>query len=129
MKMLSDYKGEDALDILADIIEPLSVIFADEELQKLQKEQKAGKKIAPIAFIKPAIKNHKEEVLSILARIEDKPLEEYKEEVNIMALPLQILSIVNDPMVKSLFHSQSQTSNTSSASSGSAIANTEAGKN
>ena len=110
MKMLSDYKGEDALDILADIIEPLSVIFADEELQKLQKEQKAGKKIAPIAFIKPAIKNH-------------------KEEVNIMALPLQILSIVNDPMVKSLFHSQSQTSNTSSASSGSAIANTEAGKN
>lgn len=129
MRMLSDLKGEEALDVLADIIEPMALVFADEEIQKLQKMQKEGKKIPPIEYIKPALKNHKEEVLTILARIENIPVDEYRDSVNFLTLPLQILSVVNDPIVKSLFHSQSQTDITSLASSGSAIANTEAGEN
>ena len=130
MKMLSDYKGEEALDILADIIEPLCVVFADKDIQALYAEGKKEKKIIPpIKYIKPALKNHKEELLTILARIEGVPVDEYKETVNFVTLPLQILSVVNDPNIKSLFHSQSQTSNISSASSGSAIVNTEVEEN
>lgn len=128
MRMLSDLKGEEALDVLADIIEPLAQVFADADIQKLQKAQKEGKKIAPIEYIKIALKNHKEEVFYILSRVENVPVDEYKETVNIMTLPLQILSVANDPMVKSLFQSQSQTSITSLASSGSATTNTEAEK-
>lgn len=129
MKLLSDYKGEEALDVLADIIEPLSLILASEGVQEVYAKQKAGKMVAPAEFIKPALKNNKDEVLAILARIEGIPVEQYKQEVNFLTLPLQILSVVNDPAIKSLFTSQSQTSSTSTASSGSAIVNTEAGKN
>ena len=34
---LSEFKGEEALDVLADIFEPLSVIFTDDEVQALSK--------------------------------------------------------------------------------------------
>lgn len=135
MKLLSDYKGEEALDILADIIEPLCMILADAEIQELnklmmaKKKKKDGKYVTKIDFIKPALKNHKDEVIYILARIEGVTPDEYRDSVNILTLPTQILSVVNDPTIKSLFHSQSQTSNTSIASSGSATANTEAGEN
>ena len=130
MKLLSDYKGEEALDVLADIIEPLCIVFADKEIQELNaKAKKERKIIPPIQYIKPALKNHKEEILSILARIEGVPVEEYKETVNIVTLPIQILSVVNDPNIKSLFQSQSQNDITSLASSGSAIVNTEAEEN
>lgn len=119
---LSDYKGEEALDVLADIIEPVTLILGDKEIQELAKEHKGPL----IKFVKPMIKNHKREVLEILARLENEPVEKYKEKVNILTLPTAILELINDPEIQSLFHSQGQTQVTSLASSGSATENTEA---
>ena len=120
---LSDYKGEEALDVLADIIEPLAMIFTDKEIQELGK-----KKPAPptIAYIKPAIKNCKKELIQILARLENQPVEEYMENLNLITLPAQILDLINDPEVQKLFHSQEKSQVTSIASSSPAMANTEA---
>ena len=122
---LSDYKGEEALDVLADIIEPLASILTDEEIQEMSK-----KKPAPpsIAFIKPAIKNHKKELIQILARLENEPVEEYEAKVNLLTLPAQILDIINDPEIQKLFHSQEKSQITSLASSSPAMENTEAEK-
>lgn len=122
---LSDYKGEEALEVLADIIEPLSIIITDEEIQKMASKKDA----APIKYIKPMLKNHKREVIEVLARLENKPVEEYEKEMNLFTLPSAILSLINDPEVKNLFRSQGQTQVTSLASSGSATENTEAEKN
>ena len=119
---LSDYKGEEALDVLADIIEPVTLILGDKEIQELAK----GKNVPPIKFVKPMLKNHKKEILEILARLENEPIEEYKEKVNILTLPTAILELINDPEIQNLFHSQGQTQVTSLASSGSATENTEA---
>lgn len=124
MKKLSDYKGEEALDVLADIIEPFALVLADPEIQEMAKV-----KAAPIKYVKPALKNHKKEVIEILARIEDVPVEEYEKSVNIFTLPSVVLGFINDPQVRDLFTSQSQTTVTSLASSGSATENTEAGEN
>ena len=67
---LSDYKGEEALDVLADIIEPMTFILADEEIQKMRKEAAEKKKAVPyIKFVTPAIRNHKLEIIQILASI------------------------------------------------------------
>ena len=38
---LSDYKGEEALDVLSDIIDPITAILTDPEIQKLSKDKKA----------------------------------------------------------------------------------------
>ena len=104
---LSDYKGEDAIEVLADIIEPLALILADKEIRQLVQDKDA--KTAPIKLVKPALKNHKREVLEILARIENVPVDEYAETVNVFTLPMQVLDFINDKNVQNLFTSQRQT--------------------
>lgn len=111
-RKLSDYKGEDAIEVLADIIEPFAIIMADSDIQKMAKEAAEKKKaVQPISYIKVALKNHKHEVLEILARIQDMPVEEYAKTVNVITLPMEILAIVNDEAIKSLFTSHRQTDN------------------
>ena len=134
---LSDYKGEEALDVLADIIEPLTFILADEEIQKMRQEdqkrrEEAVKNKKPfrstpmIKFVTPAIKNHKPEIIQVLARLNNQTPEEYTANLSLVTLPLQVLEFINDPEIQAFFTSQSQSPETPSASSGSATENTEA---
>lgn len=118
---LSDFKGEEALDVLADIIEPLSTILIDPEIQKLSK-----KKAKKFEYVKPMLKNNKKEVIDILARLDNKSREEYLEGLNLLTLPKQVMELINDPEVQSLFHSQEQSKVTSLASSSPATETTEA---
>ena len=121
---LSDYKGEEALDVLADIIEPLTIILTDKDIQALAEE-----KASPIKYVKPALKNHKSEVIGILARLENKPVKEFEKEVTIFSLPKLVLDFINDPEAQSLFTSQGQTDMNLKPHSGSATENTEAEEN
>lgn len=108
---LSDYKGEQAIEILGDIIEPFAHIMADEKIQKMFNEKdKEGKKVvhAPIEYVKVALKNHQKEIIEILATVNGQTYDEYAETVNIFTLPGQILELVNDPQFKDLFTSQRQ---------------------
>ena len=119
---LSDFKGEEALDVLADIIEPLTSILSDKEIQALSKK----KNTPVIKFVKPAIQNHKKELIEVLARLNRQTVEEYEKELTLITLPMQVLELINDPEVQSLFHSQVESRITSLASSSSATENTEA---
>lgn len=122
---LSDYKGEEALDVLADIIEPLTVILGDPEMQELAK-QKDG---AMIRYVKPMLKNHKTELIEILARLDNEPVETYREKITLVTLPLKVLEFINDPEVQNLFTSQTQSEVTPLASFGSVMENIEANEN
>lgn len=95
MKKLSEYENEEALEILADIIEPAAVIFADKEIKKLY-ETKNKLKIASYA-----IKAHKKEIIQILAALEQTPIDEYK--CNVLTLPLKVIEILNDKELTSFF--------------------------
>lgn len=114
---LSDYKGEDALDLLAEIIEPASEIMADKEVARLIKTE--GTPIFKI--VKPMIKNHKAAIIQILATLEGEDVEEYRNKVTVLTLPKKLLEMLNDTSLKELFQSQGQTL----TSSGSATENTE----
>lgn len=118
MKKLSDYKGVEAIELTADIMEPLAMIFADKEILELSKQRGPM-----IRFIKPALKNHKIEVIEILARIEGVPVEEYVNKISVATLPMQILTLINDPQVRELFPSQGQKMD--SQSSGPAMGSTK----
>lgn len=137
---LSDYKGEEALDVLADIIEPLTFILADEDIQKMRVEEQkrreeAIKNKTPfrstplIKYVTPAIKNHKPEIIQVLARLNNQTPEEYTAGLSLVTLPMQVLEFINDPEIQKFFTSQSQSLETPSASSGSVTENTEAGEN
>lgn len=118
---LSEIKGEAALDAVADIIEPLSIIVADKQFMQDYKTK------PKLLVIKSVLKGHKQEVLQILAVLDQKSIEEYMETVNLLTLPMQILDVVDDPEFEMLFRSQGQI--TEKTSSGSAMVNTEASEN
>lgn len=114
---LSDVKGEKALDVIADIIEPISEIMADKDVTKLIRQKRRP------AAISAAIKNHKKAVIAVLAALDGKSVDEY--ECNVLSLPKQILDIVNDPAVMELFTSQIPKTSTPSGSVTANIAESE----
>lgn len=116
---LSEYRDGEALDLLADLIEPVSSILADKDISKLQKN---GASVARIASA--AIKGHKDEVLRIMAALDGVPFEEYH--CNLLTLPKRLIEILNDKDLLDFFNSQGQTQEPNS--SGSASVNTKAGK-
>ena len=111
---LSEYQGEAALDILADLIEPAGEIMSDKEIWEVFKKNR-------FKAIGLAIKNHKKAVMQILATMDGVPVDEYK--CNVFSLPVKILEILNDPSLVQLFTYQGQMGDANS--SGSVSENTE----
>ena len=110
---LSEYQGEAALDILADLIEPAGEIMSDKEIGEVFKKNR-------FKAIGLAIKNHKKAVMQIMATMDGVPVDEYK--CNVFSLPVKILELLNDPEMIRLFRYQGQTGDANS--SGSASENT-----
>lgn len=98
---LSEFKGEEALEVLADLLEPVTELFSDKKLIELIKDSKT--RIKGISY---AIKEHKSSVLEILAITEGIPVDEYREKCNVMSLPGKALEIFNDKELMSFFSSQ-----------------------
>jgi len=98
---LSDIKNEQALDTLAEIIEPAAEILADPEVKKIYKSDTPKVKLA--SYI---IKNHKENLIEIMAHLEGKEPEKYT--FNLLTLPKMVLELLNDPALGDLFISQAQ---------------------
>ena len=112
---LSDYEGEQALDVLADLIEPAMEIMADKEMAGYMRSNQSAK------AVKAAIKNHKKAVIEIMAVLDGADPATYKPKI--FDLPIKLLEILNDPELMGLFTSQGQ--NVTEANFGSAMASTE----
>ena len=107
---LSEYQGEAALDVLADLIEPAGEIMSDKEIGEVYKENR-------FKAIGLAIKKHKKAVIQIMATMDGVPVDEYK--CNVFTLPATILELLNDPDLIQLVTYQGQTGDANSSSSAS----------
>lgn len=116
MKKLSEYKNEEALELLADLMEPVSLIFADAEVVKSFSTKNK------LLVAKDIIKRHTHETFQILAILDGVPIEDY--ECSLFTLPLKLLDILNDAELQSFFKSQGLEM-THEESSGSAMENIE----
>ena len=116
MKKLSEYRDGDALDLLADLIEPAIAIVSAEGVKEAIE---AGNRINAI---KCAIKGAKDSVMEVLARLEGVPVSEFH--CNVITLPARLLEILNDEELIDFFTEQAQTK-TSKEASGSVTENTE----
>lgn len=115
---LSDFKGEEALDVLADLIEPVARIMSDGQVAKIYQSGQPK-----ILLVKHIIKNHKTELIEILATLEKKDPKEYAKEMTLISLPVKLLELLNDEDLAAVFQSQGQ--NTAQTSSGSVMENIE----
>lgn len=119
---LSEIKGEKAIEVFADLLEPISKIVADEEVRK---SFNSGD--SKVEIIKKLLKGHAKEIIEALAILEGQPVEEYSKTVDFFALPSKLIEFFNDEAVVQLFTLQGQKK--ALAPSGSVMENTEESKN
>ena len=96
MRKLSEIKGEEALDVLAEILAPIVEIWDDEEVRK-------GYETNVAKAVSVAIKNHRKAIIGIFASLDGKTYEEEAKEISLISLPADIINILNEPAIKDLF--------------------------
>lgn len=94
---LSEYKNEDALELLADLIEPVSVLMTDEQLKKMVTAD--AKKLDIARYL---LKSHNKEIIAVLARLNGADVYD----ANIVDILTQVLDLINDPVLTDFFESQ-----------------------
>lgn len=128
---LSDIKGERTFDVIADIVVPVANIAEDEKAAEMFSRKKAPKGVEPRAFLLSRIrqglpsllKDHKKDVIAILAAIEGISPEAYAEGLDLLKLTTDCVELFTDEAFTALFISAQ-----SEGRSGSAPVNT-AGSN
>lgn len=114
---ISDFKGENAIEFIGDIIEPVSKIFSDEIVRGFFSKNADNKS----AIAKHICKEYAKETIEVLAAMQGVTPEEY--EGNPFTIMMQVFEILNDPDLMSVFISSEQ--KTEDKFSGSATENTE----
>ena len=114
---LSEYKNEQAIEILAKLLGPVSKIMTDIKVRNLFE-----KGTTKIEMTQVLLENFSHEIVEILAILDNTPVEKY--ECNVLTLPKKLLEILNDKDLLDFFELQGQ--NLAQTSFGSATANTEA---
>lgn len=121
---LSEYRGDDALEVLAELLEPAVEILADADIAAAWRDKNPNKTRGQkqLKAVSIAIKKHKEAVIAILAALDHETPDEYREKINVVTLPKKLLEVLNDKDLRNFFTSQEQTKG---EPSGSASASTE----
>lgn len=110
-----DYKNEDAIDMLADLIEPATAIFQDKELAFIAKQNNVFK------LARLAMKKHPTEIIEILARIDGVEKEKYS--ISAPRIIAKLINLIQDKDMMYFFGIAEQSVN--EGSSGSATESTE----
>lgn len=126
---LSELKGDEVFDILADLMPPMTNIALDPEAAKLFERRPLPEGMTPTQFgyqwlaeaSNKLLKKHKKDCIAMLAVATGVSQKQYKEELTFEKLIMDLVDLMGDPVFQTLFFSAMQGS-----SSGSAPASTEA---
>ena len=106
MIKLSEIRGENAVDVIADILDPVATMLADKEVEKAIKSN-----LPVIVKAQVILKRQKKAILEFLAILNQTPPEEFKP--SLLELPIMLMSVIQDiesnPELQLLFQSQGQT--------------------
>ena len=96
---LLEVKGEAAIEMLADIIDPIMEIMNDETFKNQIRSD-----VPKIEVAKTLIKSHSKSILEIMAIANDVPVEDYNP--NIFELPNMLMDLLNSEEFTALFTSE-----------------------
>ena len=120
MKRFSDYKGDEAIELWADLLEPITRILQDE---KVAKSVKSGKAVFQIAS--EILKGHSKDASEILLRIDPTPLDG----LNIILRLAELVQEISEREELRAFFGSTPQAMMHSASTGSATENTKEEEN
>lgn len=119
---LSEIKGVDAIDAIADMLDPITAIMADEEIKKLMS---MVPRPSTLTIATKIMKKKKKEILEILAVMHGENPETFSP--SLIELPIMLVNLINEVQnneeLMSLFRSQHQM--ISNVSFGAVTGNTE----
>ena len=103
---LSELKGQDAIEAIADIMEPLSAIACDKRLRAdFKKVAEADDRVAALGKVLPkAIKTHKADVVKILATVNRKTVKEYEAEATVPRIMADAFDVLTDEELFAFFN-------------------------
>lgn len=112
---LSDVKGERTFDVIAGLIEPVSNIAADPNTAELFKKTKKPEELTKNQFLlhrakkfaPNLLKEHKQDVITILSLIKGIEYDEYLKQVNLVTLLNDLIELLTDEMFETVFTSSS----------------------
>ena len=110
---LVDIKGDAALELIAEVFEPVCNIASDKEFAKLVRVEKLPEGEDPIAFslkrikgsVPALIRTHKADLVHILAAVNGVSEKEYLENVNPIKLIADAVLLFNTDGIGELFMS------------------------
>ena len=120
MKKLADYKGEEAIDLWADLLDQITAILGDKEIADAFRSKEPN-----IVKAKKILKLHKAEAIEIMTRIDPTPVDG----LNAITRVVEIIMEVSKAEELKGFFSNAGQEKTANASFGSATANTEDAEN
>lgn len=97
---LSEFKGEEAMLILAELIDPASEIIKDERIKQIKANNGQMSDV-----IKILLKDHAKPVLKILALLNREDPETYSP--SLIELPSMLVELLKDEELMSVFHLRS----------------------
>lgn len=101
---LSEIRGDRVFEVVADITEPLCNIATDEQAAHLFKRGKIPEGMTSKEFViskfktaLPALmRNHKDDLCTILAALDDKPVDEYRRSITMASLVGGVYELLTD---------------------------------
>lgn len=117
MRKLSEFKDDEALELLADLLEPCTNLVSDGEFTAGYKNPKTR-----VKTLSNVLKNHKNDIVTILARMNETPVEEYH--YNVGSLMSDFFTLMTDQDFMAFFGLSAPQAKKRKKPSGSATANT-----
>lgn len=121
---LSDVKGERTLDVIADIIEPIANIAEDSVATEIFSRKRLPEGMTAKQFmlrrikksVPALIRNHKNDIVTILCTIEGSTFDDYTSTLDLAKLSRDFVDLLTDEEFMSLFTSAQADNETSSGS-------------
>lgn len=126
MKKLSEFKDDEAMDVLVEILEPATNLIGNAKFKTAIRGDKE-KDIKPnrMEAIKIAITDNRKDIVKIMAVLNETPVEEFH--YSLLTLPQMVMELFNDKELIDFFSYRGETG--SVTPSGSATENTEESQN
>lgn len=114
MGRILDARGEDALDVLAELLGPVGEIASDPEISGMMKTGGGG---SMMDLARAILTSHKTAAIEIMAIDDGKTVEEERKLLSVITIPARLLKLFSIPAVRDLLFGAAEGKTSASGSS------------
>lgn len=114
MGKILDARGDEALDVLADLLDPVTEIAQDPDISGMMKD---GGKATVAQFAAAVLRKHKPAVIRIMAVDDGKTVEEESKLLSVATIPLRLMGILNNPAIREMLFGAAEANGSADGSS------------